>query len=58
MLEARLVGWVEEVAPEEEPLGDIVQVTAVNAGDQRGKRSLGRFVCFIEQFKRTNKSGT
>jgi hypothetical protein len=48
---------VEEVAVEE-PLGDIVQVTAVKTGDQSGKRSLGRFVCFIEQVKRTNKSGT
>lgn len=57
MLEARLAGCVEEVAVEE-PLGDIVQVTAVKTGDQSGKRSLGRFVCFIEQVKRTNKSGT
>jgi len=57
VLEARPVGWVEEVAAEE-PLGDIVQVTAVTTGEQRGKRSPGRFVCFIEQFKRTNKSGT
>lgn len=56
-MEARPVGWVEEVAAEE-PLGDIVQVTAVTTGEQRGKRSPGRFVCFIEQFKRTNKSGT
>lgn len=57
MLEARLVDWVEEVAVEE-PFGDIVQVTAVKTGNQRGKRILGRFVYFIEQFKRTNKCGT
>lgn len=56
-MEARLVGWVEEVAAEE-PFGDIVQVTAVKTGDQRGKRSRCGFVYFIEQFKRTNKSGT
>lgn len=42
----------------EEPLGDIVQVTAVKIGDQRRKKSVGRFVYFIEQVKRTNESGT